>query len=236
MRSSPWLPRLLLGAGVLGLLAAIVSLSIGEGGPPERIAITGGSETQQLIAGIPQDGPYLGPSEAAVTITVFSDLQCSSCDDYELQTVNPLIEQYARTGEARLEFRHFSLGEAETTEGAYAAVAAGEQDRQWQYIDLLFRNQDEAPARTVSAEFLEEIGNAIPNFDLEAWKQARDSPEVADQVEADARLAADLGLRVSGPSVVVEGPGGTEVLQDSPSSRTSRPPYRPSAAEALLAE
>ena len=33
MRSSPWLPRLLLGAGVAGLLAAIVSLSIGEGGP-----------------------------------------------------------------------------------------------------------------------------------------------------------------------------------------------------------
>jgi protein-disulfide isomerase len=217
MTSSPWLPRLLLGGVVVGLLAAIVSLSIGEGGP-EKISITGGSETQQLIAGIPQDGPYLGPSEAAVTITVFNDLQCSSCDDYELQTVNPLIERYARTREARLELRHFSLGEAETTEAAYAAAAAGEQDREWQYTDLFFRNQDEAPARTVSDEFLEDIGNAIPNFDLDAWNQARDSPQVADRVEADARLAADFRLRVEGPSVVVSGPGGTEVLQDSPST------------------
>jgi protein-disulfide isomerase len=217
MTGSPWLPRLLLGGAVAGLLVAIVSFSIGEAGP-ERISITGGSETQQLIAGIPQDGPYLGPSDAAVTITVFSDLQCSSCDDYELQTVNALVEQYARTREARLEFRHLSFGEAETTQAAYAAAAAGEQDREWQYIDLFFRNQDEAPARTVSDTFLEAIGNAIPNFEVDAWKQARDSPEVADQVEADAMLATDLHLPVDGPSVVIGGPGGTEVLQDYPST------------------
>ncbi len=218
MRRSPWLPRLLLGAGAAGLLAAVVSLSVGEGGP-EKIAISGGEQTQQLIAGIPQDGPYLGPSDAAVTVTIFNDLQCSSCDDYELETVNSLIEQYARTREARLEFRHISLGEAETTEAAYAAAAAGEQDREWQYIDLLFRNQDEAPAHVVSDEFLEDVGSAIPNFDLDAWKAARDSSEVADRVEADATLAAEYGLRVEGPSIVVSGPGGTKVLQDSPSTQ-----------------
>jgi protein-disulfide isomerase len=216
MTRSPWLPRLLLGAGAVGLFAAVVSLSVGEGGP-EKIAVSGGEQTQQLIAGIPQDGPYLGPSDAAVTITVFSDLQCSSCDDYELDTVDPLIEQYARTGQARLEFRHHSLGAAETTTAAYAAAAAGDQDREWQYIDLLFRNQDEAPAHTVSDEFLTDIGNAIPDFDRDAWTAARDSAAVKDRVEADAQLAADLGLRVSGPAVVVSGPGGTKVLQDSPS-------------------
>jgi protein-disulfide isomerase len=214
---SPWLPRLLLGGGAVGLLAAVVSLSVGEGGP-EKITISGGEQTQQLIAGIPQDGPYLGPSDASVTITVFNDLQCSSCDDYELHTVDPLIEQYARTDEARLEFRHISLGAAETTTAAYAATAAGEQDRGWQYIDLLFRNQDEAPAHTVSDQFLKDIGNAIPDFDLDAWTTARDAAEVSDRVEADAQLAAELGLRVSGPSVVVTGPGGTKVLQDSPST------------------
>ena len=214
--NSPWLPRLLLGVGGIGLIAAVVTLSVGEGGP-EKITISGGEQTQELIAGIPQDGPDLGPSDAAVTITVFNDLQCSTCDEYQLDTVDPLIEQYARSGEARFEFRHLSLGQAETTEAAYAAAAAGEQDREWQYIDLFFRNQDEAPGHTVSDEFLQDVGNAIPDFDREAWDAARDSSAVKDRVEADATLAADLSLRVQGPSVVVSGPGGTKVLQDAPS-------------------
>jgi protein-disulfide isomerase len=214
---SPWLPRLLLGAGAVGLLAAIISLSVGEGGP-KVIKINGGDEVQQLIGGIQQDGASLGPPDAAVTIDVFSDLQCAGCDQYELDTVDPLIEEYARTGKARLEFRHYSLGQAETTKAALAATAAGEQDREWQFIELFFRNQDEAPAHTVSDEFLDDIGNAIPDLDVDAWRRARDSGEVAARVDADAKLAADLGLRVGGPAVVVEGPGSPEpkVLQDSP--------------------
>ncbi len=216
MTRSPWLPRLLLGAGAVGLFAAVVSLSIGEGGP-KRITISGGEQTQELIAGIQQDGPYLGPSDAQVTITVFTDLQCAGCDDYQLETVDPLIEEYARTGTARLEFRNFSLGETETTKAAYAATAAGEQDREWQYVNLFFHNQDEAPAHTVSDQFLDDIGNAIADFDLGAWNQARDSPEVANSVEADVKLAADLRLPAFGPAIVVSGPGGTQQLDNSPS-------------------
>jgi ABC-2 type transport system permease protein len=40
-----------------------------------------------------------------------------------------LIEQYARTREARLEFRHISLGEAETTEAAYAGLCTARPAR-----------------------------------------------------------------------------------------------------------
>jgi protein-disulfide isomerase len=216
MTRSPWLPRLLLGGGAVGLFAAIVSLSIGEGGP-KRITISGGEQTQELIGGIQQDGPYLGPSDAQVTITVFTDLQCAGCDDYQLQTIDPLIEEYARTGSARLEFRNFSLGETETTKAAYAATAAGEQDREWQYVNLFFHNQDEAPAHTVTDQFLDDIGNSIADFDLAAWNQARDSPDVANRVEADVKLAADLRLPAFGPAVVVSGPDGTKQLDDSPS-------------------
>ncbi len=204
-----------MGALATGLLAATISIAVGTGGP-EKITITGGEQVQQLIAGIAQDGPYLGPPDASVTIGVFTDLQCSTCDSYELDTVDPLIEEYARAGEARLEFHNYSLGEAETTTAAYAATAAGDQDREWQYVDMFFRNQHAAPNGTITDEFLADIGNAIPDFDLDAWKQAMDSPEVKDRVDADGNLAAQYGLRVNGPSVIVDGPGGTKVLQDSP--------------------
>lgn len=215
MRSS-WVPRLLLGVGAIALIGAIVSIAIGTGGP-KVIKLKGGDQVQELVGGIQQDGADLGPPDAAVTISVFNDLQCSTCDDYEVHTVDPLIEEYARTGEAKFEFRNYSLGQAETTKAAYAATAAGQQDREWQFVETFFRNQDAAPAGNVSEEFLNNIVNSITDLDLATWQQDMASPEVKARVDADAQLAADYGLRVNGPSIVVEGPGGTKVLQDSPS-------------------
>ena len=218
MLRSRWVPRLLLGVGAIALSAAIVSISVGTGGP-KVIKLQGGDQVQELLGGIEQDGADLGPPDAPVTISVFNDLQCSSCDDYEVHTVDPLIEKYARTGQAQFEFRNYSLGQAETTKAAFAATAAADQDREWQFVELFFRNQDAAPAGMVSEEFLNDLGNSITDLDLDTWRRDMDSPEVKARVEADAQLAADYGLRVTGPSVVVEGPSGTRVLQDAPSQQ-----------------
>jgi len=211
-------PRLLLGAGAVGLIAAIVSIAVGTGGP-KVIKLKGGDQVQELVGGIQQDGADLGPPSAPVTISVFNDLQCSTCDDYEIHTVDPLIEEYARSGEAKLEFHNYSLGQAETTKAAYAATAAGQQDREWQFVETFFRNQNVAPGGMVSEEFLNNIVNSITDLDRDTWQRDMESPEVKARVDADAQLAADYGLRVNGPSIVVEGPGGTKVLQDAPSQQ-----------------
>ncbi len=215
MASHRWVPRLLLGLGAVALCAAIVSISVGTGGP-KVIKLRGGDAVQELLGGIQEDGADLGPPDAPIKISVFTDLQCSTCDDYEIQTVDPLIEEYARTGKAQFEFRNYSLGQAETTKAAYAAVAAGQQDREWQFVETFFRNQDVAPGNTVSIDFLNDIVNSITDLDRATWLRDMASPEVKARVDADGTLAADYGLRVNGPSIVVEGPGGTKVLQDSP--------------------
>jgi len=211
-------PRLLLGAGAVGLIAAIVSIAVGTGGP-KVIKLKGGDQVQELVGGIQQDGADLGPPSAPATISVFNDLQCSTCDDYEIHTVDPLIEEYARSGEAKLEFHNYSLGQAETTKAAYAATAAGQQDREWQFVETFFRNQNAAPGGMVSEEFLNNIVNSITDLDRDTWQRDMESPEVKARVDADAQLAADYGLRVNGPSIVVEGSGGTKVLQDAPSQQ-----------------
>jgi protein-disulfide isomerase len=217
--SSPWVPRVLLGVGLAGLIGAIISLSVGTGGP-KVIKITGGDAVQELLGGVQQNGASLGDPNAPVTVALFTDLQCSTCDTYELETVDPLIEEYARESEVRFEFHNYSLGQAEVTQAAYAATAAGEQDVEWQFADLFFRNQDAAPNGTVTSQFLDDIGNAIDSFstlDVGQWHQDMDSPQVKDSVDADQKLAAQYGLRINAPSIVVDGPRGTKGLQDGPS-------------------
>jgi protein-disulfide isomerase len=214
--SSAWVPRVLLGAGIAGLVGAIISISVGTGGP-KVIRISGGNDVQELLGGVRQDGSSLGSPDAPVTLGLFTDLQCSTCDTYERDTVDPLIAKYARGDQVRFELHNYSLGQADVTQSAYAASAAGEQDREWQFAELFFRNQDQAPGGTVTDEFLDDIGNSIPDFDLDAWHQAMGSDQVKEEVDADQKLAAQYGLRVEAPSIVVDGPGGTKVLQDGPS-------------------
>jgi protein-disulfide isomerase len=212
---SAWVPRAGLVIGGLALLAALVSLAVGEGGPqPEDVG--GVNEVQRIFGGIEQEGAFLGPDDAEVTVTVFNDLQCTSCADFQIETVDPLVERYARTGEARLELRHFSIGGRDTTLAAYAATAAGVQDRQWQYADLFVRNQELANERGVTDELLSELAEAVPEMDRDQWESDRELPEVAERVKADAQLAIDLRLPAE-PAVIVTGPAGERKLVDSPS-------------------
>jgi protein-disulfide isomerase len=212
---SPWFPRLGLGLAAAILIAGIISLSVGEGGP-QPITARGDNAVQELLGGVPQDGAYVGSPDAAVTIGVFNDLQCSTCRRFELHTIDPLIAEYARGSTARLEFHNFSLGPTDTTVAAYAATAAGIQGREWQYVDLFFRKQGQAGPRGATPQFLNDIANSVPDLDEGAWSKARGSAAVRARVASDAKLAADLGLPAQ-PAAVVSGPGGTRQLDDSPS-------------------
>jgi protein-disulfide isomerase len=205
-----------LALGVIALGYALVSLSVGEGGPGAE-PVKGIQTTQQLFGGIPQEEAVVGPDDADVEISVFTDLQCFDCATWQLDTVDPLVEEYARTDLAKLELRHYSLGPSETTLSAIAATAAGEQGRQWQYADLLERNLDLARAGRVDDDLLHEIAAAVPELDVDEWESDLDSPSVRARVQSDARTGTDLRLPGSGPSVIVSGPEGTRTLTGSPS-------------------
>jgi protein-disulfide isomerase len=212
---SPWLPRVLLGVGLLALIATVVSIAVGDDGP-DAPASEGFNETQSLLGGISQDGAQLGSPEAPVLITVFNDLRCVPCADYQLEEIDPVVERYARGDGAQFEFSHFSLGPEPTSLAAVAATAAGAQGRQWQYIDLLMRNLESARGDT-DEDFLVDVARAVPELELEQWQEDRAGPEALDTVEADADEAAELKLSAD-PAVIVTGPGGKERLEGAPTT------------------
>lgn len=213
---SPWWPRIGLGVAAALLIYAIVAIAIGEGGP-KHIRISGLNSQQPLYGGVRQDGNRLGNPDAPVTISVFNDLQCIPCADFELHTIDSLVSEYARGDSVRLEFHHLSFGGAETTLAAHAAAAAGLQGREWQYIDLFFHSQDIIRSSRVTDQFLTDVANVIPEMNINQWQDDRDSAQVDEIVQNDAKLADSLHLPIDAPSVVVDGPGGTQTLDHYPS-------------------
>lgn len=206
---------LVLGLVGAAILAAIVSISVGQKGPAPPVE--GSQAVQRLYGGIEQDGDSLGSPDAPVTISIFNDLQCPECGAYQLEIVPELIEDLVRPGDARLELRHFSIGPRRTTAAAVAATAAGEQGVQWQFAHLVQLNIEQAEVAGVDDEFLERVAAAVPGpeFDEDRWAEDRADPGVEERVIADAELAAELRLPAM-PAVVVDGPGGSVRLEDSP--------------------
>lgn len=218
MRARPRpLGLLLLGAAAALLIAAIASLSLDK--PEDRpVEITGAGEVQRLFGGIEQRGAALGSPEAQVTIELFNDLHCGDCDDYQLEVVPKLVEDLVRPGEAQLVYRHFPLGRRERVLADYGAVAAAEQERQWQYVQLFFINQDELPGDRVDEEFLARIAAAVLQLDSDKWRSdLKDTERIEKVLETDTGLAAQLQLPAE-PVAIVRGPRGDRELEGRPTA------------------
>jgi protein-disulfide isomerase len=213
-------PRLV-GVIVLGLIAAIALFAIAalslDDGDEDPIVIEGAGEVQELVGGIPQLGNRLGQDDAPVTIEVFSDVQCERCADFQLDTIEPLIADEVRGGEVKLVFHHYSMDpDRATGVGGFGAVAAGLQDHEWQFIELFFRNQDEAKNDVISQPFLDQIANGVLNLNVEQWQRDFNEDEIRETLEDDEMLAVQRRLPLE-PAVVVTGPRGNRELIESPS-------------------
>ncbi len=213
---SRWIPLSLLTIGAAALLAALVSISIGEN-REEQLRITGTGEVQELIAGIPQLGERLGNSDAPITLTLFTDLHAPLAADYQREVINPFIAEQVRDGDAQIVFKNFPLGAKNVTLGGIAFEAAAAQDHGWQYAEMFFRNQDQVPEQGVDRDFLDEVAANTPQLDAGEWEDAYADPASEEAAAADAELGAQMRLRGDGTAVNVQGPNGSELLQDSPS-------------------
>jgi protein-disulfide isomerase len=204
-----------LGSAAAILLIAISVIAVSKPGK-RRVLILGSDTVQRVYGGLPQDGARLGPSDTPVTVTLFNDMQCSSCAGYYLKTTPRLVEDLVREGNSSLVYRHFAMGERDRELSFYGAVAAGQQGREWQYVHLFFANQRQAERAGVTEQFLLRVAEAVPDMEVPQWEQDRRSSALDDTLATDGKLAIDLRLPAQ-PAVLVDGPAGTRKLLDSPS-------------------
>ncbi len=184
------------------------------------IKLEGIDDAQRIFGGLPQDGDRLGSADAPVSVQVFNDVQCSQCDQQFLATTPGLVDDFVRSGDVQLIYRHYSFSTRAVQEGFIAAEAAGKQGYQWQYVYLLFRNQDEAERVGVTANLLSSIAASIGELDVPEWEAdfaagGGENGPITNSLNAQDETARGLGLRAE-PSAIVNGPNGTETLQDSP--------------------
>lgn len=89
------------------------------------------------------DLPVLGKENAKITLIEFSDYQCPFCGRFFTQTEGQLKKEYVDSGKVKFYYRDFPLPQIHpgAQKAAEAARCAGDQNKYWQYHDLIFQNQ-----------------------------------------------------------------------------------------------
>ena len=207
----------------IAIVAVAVAISSSGGGSaPEaaqqrRQASSGGGG--RPASGIPQSGNTLGSPHAPVTVTEFADLKCPYCREFTLGPEAELIAKDVRAGKVRITYRSLCTATCNgpqpqvfTTQQA-AALAAGEQDRPWYYIQLFYQLQGDETTSYVTPAFLDALAKLVPGLDYAKWKSDLGSPHLAALVTADQRAAHALGFTGT-PSLLIRGPKGTRKIAE----------------------
>lgn len=187
------------------LVAVFASGSTSELRPGQPVP--GASATISMLKGIPQSGLALGARNAPVTLNEYGDLQCPSCASFAQEELPGLISSYVRPGQLRIVYHPLDTIGADSLQAAKMAVALGRQDRMWQFVDLMYRNQGAENSGYVTATYLKALASAIPAAKVRRAFAARNSASVAAIIARAAAEAQQLGLRAT-PSFTIAPAGG----------------------------
>lgn len=141
--------------------------------------------------------PSRGPATAPVTIVMFSDFQCPACS-----ATHPILEKAIAEYPGKIHFvvRYYPLTTVHehALHAAYAAAAANAQGKFFDYIDVLYKNQNALDDDSLR-RYASNLGLNAKQFDLD-FKSAKTIAEVQTDV-ADGN-AYDLP---GTPSIFVNG-------------------------------
>lgn len=185
----------------LSAIALLVMVVAPAGAAPE-----GAEKTAVRFAGIEQNGRTLGNPKAPVTITFFHEIKCPFCMEFDRNVLPKLIKRYVRTGRVKIVAypQVFPWGDegVDSRRATRFAVALGQQNLYWNFIDLFYANQLSESEVYATDEFLTGLTAAIPGADSQLAFAARNTPAVKDVLKQSEQRMDAFG--VSGvPSIFI---------------------------------
>lgn len=140
------------------------------------------------------DDPSFGSDDAPVTMVEFSDFQCPFCRSFFESTLPEIKRQYVETGKVRLVYRDFPIRSMHqyAQKAAEAAECASEQDRFWEYHDVLFQRQNEWSTGNATGSFKKYASELGLNSD--AFAECLDSGRYEAEVEKDLQDGVKYGV------------------------------------------
>ncbi|MFL5908025.1 MAG: DsbA family protein [Solirubrobacterales bacterium] len=202
------------GFAAVAVIVALIVISQSGGGesssePPS--SVQGASQVDAQLKGIPQQGQVLGQSSAPVTVIEYGDPQCSGCKFFSENVAPDLVSTEVKPGDVKYEFRPYLIIGPDSKPAMRAALAAGEQGRFWNFLQLFYLNQGGENSGYVTDDFLTNMAKGAGVPDIDKWNTDRNASKWDATIQQGSSQAESLGFSGT-PSLVVQGPNGQKPL------------------------
>jgi protein-disulfide isomerase len=131
---------------VVVALAVVLGVMATRGSSGESSAYV--TALEKAAKDLPLDkanGVKLGDDSAPIKLTQFEDFQCPFCLKYTATQEPALVEEYVKTGKMQIIYAQLPiLGKGESMQAAIASLCAADQNKFWQYHNLLFLTEAKA--------------------------------------------------------------------------------------------
>jgi len=149
---------------------------------------------------------YLGEEDAPITMTEYTDYQCTFCQRYFFNTFSQIRDAFIATGKVRYTVKDLALSfHPKSRPAVYAARCAGEQNEYWEMHEKIFTYQNQWAyadnTDEVFSQYASDLGLDMPKFET-CYKSG---PAKFDkQIEADILEASKQGISGT-PSFSING-------------------------------
>jgi len=119
----------------------IIGISLGLYIVSSPILNSMSEESELTITQLMENGsPIIGSENAEISIIEFGDYQCTFCYKFHQNTLSSIHSDYIDSGKANYVYRDFPLNGSDSILAAEATHCANDQEKYWQYHNLLFEN------------------------------------------------------------------------------------------------
>ena len=154
--------------------------------------------------------PILGNPNAPITLVEFGDYQCHFCNVYFQDTQHKIVENFVNTDKVKIIFKDFTIIGPDSVSAAHFAHCAGEQERFWEYHNILYNNWSGENNGWASNDNLLQFANEI-DLDMNELKKCNNENRYKSLIESSNSDARSLGLTGTPAFFVITNSGAQKI-------------------------
>ena len=145
--------------------------------------------------------PIIGEKNAKITILEFGDYQCTFCHKFHQQTLDDIKKSYIDTGIVNFTYKDLPVNGAASVLAAEAAFCAEEQNKYWEYHNMLFDNWAGERTGWVTDNSLLNFAKQS-NLDINQFTECMKNHKYQQKVIEKQEFAKSVGINAT-PSFLI---------------------------------